>query len=269
MENKPQEIFNNSQKLKLSDTISFSCRKELPCFNKCCADINIVLTPYDIIRLKNTLNITSVEFLEKYAVLPFNKQQKLPVVILKMGDTAEKSCQLLSEAGCSVYEDRPWACRMYPVGLAAPAEGSSEEPFYFLMEEPGCHGLKEKREITVEDWIKEQGVDEYEEIGRLFAEITMHPVLLAGMDLDPQKMEMFYMVCYNIDKYRRFVFESSFLKSFEVDEATVEKITNDDVELLKFGFQWLKFSLFKEKTMTVKPEVLKEKKTSLKDAKVK
>ena len=92
MENKAVNPIDDAQKLKLNDIFSFSCNKSLPCFNQCCADINIVLTPYDIIRLKNRLNITSDEFLSKYAVVPFSKQQKLPVVILKMKEDKGKPC---------------------------------------------------------------------------------------------------------------------------------------------------------------------------------
>ena len=60
---------------------------------------------------------------------------------------------------------------------------------------------------------------------------------------------MFYTVCYNIDKFREFVFHSTFLKRFKVDEETVKKIKDDDKELLLFGFNWLKYCLFGEKTM--------------------
>jgi Fe-S-cluster containining protein len=263
MDTTPQEIINKAPRLTISDTISFACRKELPCFNQCCADINIVLTPLDIIRLKNRLGISSDEFLGKYGVIPFNKQQKLPVVILKMEKNERKSCQLLSQDGCTVYEDRPWACRMYPVGLAASekkGDGTSEV-FYFLMDEEQCQGLKENREITIEDWIKEQGIGEYEEVGQLFNDVTMHKAMLSGHELGPKQMEMFYMVCYNIDKFRRFVFESRFLQTVEVDEALLDKLKTDDIELFKFGINWLKFSLFNEKTMKIKPEVLESKKT--------
>jgi hypothetical protein len=66
------------------------------------------------------------------------------------------------------------------------------------------------------------------------------------------------MTCYNIDKFRKFVFESKFLELFEVDPATLDRIKSDDQELLKFGFKWLKFGLLGERTMKVKEEVLKK-----------
>jgi hypothetical protein len=52
------------------------------------------------------------------------------------------------------------------------------------------------------------------------------------------------MVCYNVDRFRRFVFESSFLDRYEVDADTVAKIREDDVALLRFGLRWLKGTLF-------------------------
>ena len=65
------------------------------------------------------LTSLSAEFLEKYTIQPFTKDQKLPVVILKLNDDEIKQCQFVKEEGCSIYEDRPWSCRMYPIGLAS------------------------------------------------------------------------------------------------------------------------------------------------------
>jgi hypothetical protein len=46
--------------------IRFRCRKDIDCFNACCKNIDIMLTPYDIVRLKTRLGITSTEFLREY-----------------------------------------------------------------------------------------------------------------------------------------------------------------------------------------------------------
>ena len=88
-------------------------------------------------------------------------------------------------------------------------------------------------------------------MGKLFKEISLHNYFEKGKKLTPPQLEMFYTVCYNIDKFREFVFESSFLQRFVVPEETVNKIKEDDVELLKFGFEWLKYCLFGEKTIKV------------------
>ncbi len=248
------------------DRFAFSCHRQIQCFNRCCADVNIFLTPYDIIRMKKRLGLSSEEFLERYTFMPIEKNQKYPVVMLEMVDSNEKNCPFVSESkGCTIYEDRPWPCRMYPVGLASPRDGEANlrEEFYFLMKESHCEGFAEQKEWTISEWMEDQGVEAYNEIGELFKEIALHKGFEESKTLSPQKMEMFFMVCYNVDVFRRFVFESRFLEMFEVDSETQERIREDDVELLKFGFQWLKFSLFGEKTMTVKPNVLEDKKREL------
>jgi hypothetical protein len=102
-------------------------------------------------------------------------------------------------------------------------------------------------------------------MGKGFKEITLHSYFQEGKNLSPQKMEMFFMVCYNIDQFRDFVFQSTFLDKFEVDPKTLEKIKEDDVELLKFGYDWLKFALFGEKTIDVKSDVLEAKRKDLEE----
>jgi hypothetical protein len=61
-----------------------------------------------------------------------------------------------------------------------------------------------------------------------------------------QKMNIFIMVSYDLDSFRSFVFNSSFLTRFDITPDVVDKIKSDDEELLKFGFDWLKFALFAE-----------------------
>ncbi len=64
---------------------------------------------------------------------------------------------------------------------------------------------------------------------------------------------MLFMALYNIDKFRDFVFNSTFLDRFEVEEPDrIEKIKSSDEELLKFAFDWIKFGLFGEKLFWVK-----------------
>jgi hypothetical protein len=57
---------------------------------------------------------------------------------------------------------------------------------------------------------------------------------------------MFFLVSYNIDKFREFVFDSTFLQRYEVDASLSAAIKNDEIALLKFGLKWLKWLLFKE-----------------------
>jgi hypothetical protein len=86
----------------------------------------------------------------------------------------------------------------------------------------------------------------------LFSSLTI-PLSAQNPDIDnPHIHKMVFMALYNIDKFRDFVFRSSFLNRFEVEPARIEKIKRSDLELLKFGFDWIKFGLFGQKLFKVK-----------------
>lgn len=260
-----ETILKEYPRLSEESEFCFKCHKNVPCFNACCGDVNIFLTPYDILRLKNRLGITSGEFLAKYTLSPFDENTKYPIILLKMEDNEKKSCPFVTDEGCSVYEDRPWPCRMYPLGLASPKDdpqiGSQE--FYFVLNEDVCKGHLEDHRYTVHEWIEDQGIEPYTEMGELYKDITLNDFFVKGGQLEPKKMEMFFTACYNIDKFREFVFDSSFLQRFEVDSETQERIKGDDVEMLKFGFRWIRFAFFGEDTIQIKSEVREARKKEI------
>lgn len=65
---------------------------------------------------------------------------------------------------------------------------------------------------------------------------------------------MAFMACFNVDQFRRFVFGSTFLSKFDVSEERVENMKSDDVELMIFGFDWLKFFLRGQPTLALRKE---------------
>jgi Fe-S-cluster containining protein len=149
-----EKILADFDRLGPDDEFTFGCHPGVSCFNCCCSDVNIFLSPYDVMRLKQRLGMTSGEFLDRYALLPVQREMRTPVVLLRMNDDDAKTCPFLEDAGCGVYADRPWPCRMYPVGLAAQkdtADGWRGDRFYFLMEEEGCRGFREATRWSVKD----------------------------------------------------------------------------------------------------------------------
>jgi len=253
-----ETVLKDYPRLKGDDTFNFQCNSGLPCFNQCCRDVNIFLTPYDILRMKQALKITSTEFLERYTLLPVDRNQQYPVVLLAMEEEDEHPCHFVTQQGCDIYSDRPWACRMYPIGLASPKEDAPEEEFCFLMQEDICKGVEQPKEWTLRDWMSNQGIDRYNEFGEAFKEIVLHDWFQQGKQLTSKQMEMFHMVCYDIDRYRRFLYDSTFFDRFIVDETLVEKMRTDDELLLFFGFKWLRFCLFKEPTIEVREDAVPE-----------
>ncbi len=254
-----EKILGDYPRLGPDDKFKFGCHPGVSCFNRCCGDVNIFLLPYDVLRMKKRLGMTSSDFLEKYAILPVQKDMRTPVVVLRMNDDETKSCPFLTEKGCGIYTDRPWPCRMYPVGLAASKDtpdGWRGQRFYFLMQEEGCQGFEQAKEWTVKQWLDDQGVDEYDEWGEAFKELTLHKFFETGGSLSPERMHMLFVACYDLDKFREFVFQSTLLERFEVDEDLVEEMGYNDETLLRFAFLWLRFSLFGEPTVRAKEDAV-------------
>jgi hypothetical protein len=178
-----------------------------------------------------------------------------------MKDTMGKECPFVDpEKGCTVYADRPWPCRMYPMGIASPNEKiqTGESRFFFILQEDICLGLKEDRRLTVHEWMDEQGVSEYDEFGELFKQVTLNEKFSQGLQLSPQQIDMYWNSLYDLDKFRRFIFETSFLNRFELPDEEIESIKGNDEALLRFGFKWVEMALFKKETIPIKPEVKKQ-----------
>ncbi len=250
----PDKILKECTRLGLDDRFTFQCNPQMSCFGRCCHDVTIVLTPYDVLRMKRSLGIDSSEFLDRYTLRLQNAEQKFPIVILRMAEEESKPCQFLTGEGCGIYQNRPWACRMYPLGLAEPKSATPNDmPFHFVIAEDLCKGHGEGVSLSVREWIECQGIQEFEMMSGGFKELTLHDFWDGGKALTPQQSDMFYMACYDLDRFRRFVFETRFLKLFEVDEARVEALRTDDQELLDFGTQWLRFSIFGERSMRLQP----------------
>jgi len=87
----------------------------------------------------------------------------------------------------------------------------------------------------------------------------LHPFWNGEEPLSPEQIDMYYTACYDLDRFRRFVFDTRFLELFEIDEDRIDAMRNSDLELSEFAMQWLKFSLFKERTMKIRRSVIESK----------
>jgi hypothetical protein len=113
--------------------------------------------------------------------------------------------------------------------------------------EAHCLGFEEDRSWTVLEWRQDQGVDTHDRINAQWTDLIVRKRSFPpNMHWTEQAKQMFFMASYNIDKFRKFVFESSFLTRYAVDESLLETLRNDDVALLDFGLKWLKGMLFQE-----------------------
>jgi len=239
------------------DTFSFRCHSELDCFTQCCKNLNLFLYPYDVIRLKNCLGISSDQFLETYIDIVLRDSNFFPEVVLRMSKDKEKTCLFLTESGCSVYPDRPDTCRMYPmeVGIIYNNKSKKETPVYFFRPPDFCQGQYENKTWTVKTWSRDQDAE-------IYRKMTIRWTNLKQLFQDNPwgkegpygpKGKMAFMATYNIDRFRDFVCNSSFLKRYKVKTEILKKVREDDVELMKLGFDWVKFFLWGIKSKNIKP----------------
>lgn len=249
----PEAIQEKLQRLT-DGTFRFACHPGVPCFTECCRDLRLMLTPYDILRLKIHLHLDAGTFLERYGESRFDEQRNLPMVYLKMLEDDRKVCPFVSQDGCCVYEDRPAACRIYPIAQATRRHRVHKTVLdqYFLLRENHCRGFEQDRLWTIDDWLEDQGLEPYHEWNNLWMDLITHPRLHSGPALSTRQHQMFFLASYNLDKFREFVLGSRFLTAFEITEEVAEAIRESDESLLKLAFSWLTFSLFNEPTLKMR-----------------
>ncbi len=243
-------------RLEEGDTFSFHCHPGLSCFNWCCRNLNLFLYPYDLLRLKQRLGITSDQFVDQYVDIVLRPSSHFPEVLLRMAENDEKTCPFLTDQGCSVYPDRPDTCRSFPVerGSLYDENAKKPKPIHFFRPPDFCLGQHEDKTWTIETWDEDQDARSYCQMTSRWAEVRRlfqtDPWGKEGPDGPRGKMA--FMAAYNIDRFREFVFESSFLKRYKVKAARLKKIKNDEQELMKFGFEWIKFFVWGVKTKAIR-----------------
>ena len=238
-----------------NDTFRFECHSGVACFTRCCHDADMYLYPYDIVRLKQRLGISSEAFLEQHTITALRDMPYFPNVMLKMSDREGKPCTFLTEAGCSVYEDRPYSCRAYPLepAMYGDEQGRIKMQCY-VMRHGHCLGHREKKEWSADRWMADQQMIDYNDINarwaRLAARFNTNPFGPQG--IDSPAMKMTFMAAYNMDTFRRFVFDSTFLSKFDVSDGRMAAIRENDTELLILGMDWIDRFLFGEGSLQQK-----------------
>ncbi|VAW37641.1 hypothetical protein MNBD_DELTA03-1243 [hydrothermal vent metagenome] len=190
------------QLLKANEVFKFHCHAGISCFTDCCRQLELALTPYDVLRLKKALGLTSGRFLEQYTVIEFEPEDLHPRVYLGMVDDGQASCPFVGSEGCRVYNDRPGACRTYPLGRGASLEAQGDKALHILIREPHCHGFAEDREQTLEQWQNDQDLQEYNHYNDEMLAIVNHPALLAGQRMNQKQADDFVLCLYDLDRFR-------------------------------------------------------------------
>ncbi len=241
--------------------IEFSCHKGIGCWNACCSNIDISLTPYDVLRMKTRLGITSTEFLKDYTV-PYEMEKDGIAGIKFRPIEGGSACRFMKPEGCDIYTDRPTACRYYPVALLSMRKQDEyvDRDSYAIVKEDHCKGHYEKRPVTIADYRKEQGLVEYDDLARGWRQLVLKKKSSGPAIGKPslRSRQLFFMACYDIDRFREFVFAESFNKLFELKPEERESFATDDAALLQFAFRFLRQVMFGEESIALNAEAAQE-----------
>jgi len=237
--------------------IQFQCRKGIACWNACCSNIDISLTPYDILRLKQRLNLSSGEFLQQFTVPYEMEQGGLAGVKMRPVENGT-ACRFMTDEGCSMYADRPTACRYYPLALLSMRRQDEYTDIrsYALVKESHCLGHNENKQLSIDGYRHDQGVEEYDELARGWHQLILKKKSSGPSVGKPSKssLQLFFMVCYDLDRFRSFVVSDGFNELYDLDTEETIDILGDDTKLMLFGFRFLKQVLFGENSISMKKD---------------
>ncbi|RJQ86506.1 MAG: YkgJ family cysteine cluster protein [Desulfobacteraceae bacterium] len=230
--------------IQAGETFGFACHSDLGCFTRCCRNLNLFLYPYDMLRLKTNLNLTSDQFIDRHVDIVLRDGHHFPEVLLRMADDEQHSCPFLAPSGCRVYADRPHTCRTFPVeqGVLYDAATRRGTPISFFRPPDFCLGRYEVRTWSIETWNQDQESNRHHDFNLSWAELRRL------FENDPwgaegprgARAKMVFMAAYNLDPFRDFVFSSTFLNRFHVKAELVKKLRRSDEALLTFGFEWIR-----------------------------
>ncbi|OQY52955.1 MAG: zinc/iron-chelating domain-containing protein [Desulfobacteraceae bacterium 4572_89] len=230
----------------VDEPMNFDCSQENICFNDCCRDLNQALTPYDILRLKNNLGVSSQDFLKKYTYLHYGPGSGLPIVEFKPNPATGHECPFVTEKGCFVYEDRPGSCRLYPLAraISRSRETGVITEYFALIEESHCKGFGRKTKLTVGQWLEGQDVEVHNQNNdKLMELISLKNRILPGK-LEGAQSDQFYLALYDLDEFRTRIFDQDLAEDFNLPLSFLNFIKSNDEALLDFGIEWVKNMLF-------------------------
>lgn len=224
-----------------ADCFQFGCHPGVPCFNQCCRDLVQALTPYDIVRLKSALGMSSEDFIAHYAVIHDGPGTGLPVASLRFTDNAERTCPFVSPAGCRVYDHRPGSCRLYPLARAIKRlrrDGTLSE-YYALLKEAHCRGFAENQSQGVRQWVTGQGLTEYLQMSDALMELIALKNRLRPGPLSADLAKLVRLAFYNVEKLKAQALDGD-LEGMDAPGIGPLPDQGDDRKWLLWGLRWIR-----------------------------
>jgi hypothetical protein len=83
---------------------------------------------------------------------------------------------------------------------------------YAIVKEKHCHGHLEPRKLTIDEYRQDQGIVEYDKLGRGWRQLVLKKKSSGPTVGTPSKrsLQLWFMACYDLDRFRAFVASDPF-----------------------------------------------------------
>ena len=171
-------------KLGMEDTFKFGCKQCGACCRK--RSVPIAITSVDLYNIAKATNLHPMDAMIEFTECLPGPDSKLPVLYLK--ERVDGSCKLLRNGKCTVQQDKPVVCRVFPLGRL------SDGKTFTYFTQGACEG--EGREIKLKDWLDEFNLPALDDACILWAKMLVGTgKYMQKLLSKPQKMNDFFSDC--------------------------------------------------------------------------
>lgn len=115
---------------------------------------------------------------------------------------------------------------------------------FVLMREAHCRGFEQPGSQSVREWIRDQEIVTYNAFNdRLMEIIRLKNQVLPG-PLDLRGRQSFRLGLYDLNAFRSHLETKGVPRAMGRDPSAPDLSMGDDLELLRFGHDWVRFVLF-------------------------
>ena len=176
-----------TEPLAPSDAVELACGTEGCSANCCAAGPPIVLNPYEISRIRAESGMPYEDLLD---VFETGRAKGFPLVMLPR----TPACFFLTAQGCRIYNARPLACRLFPLGRVYHQSRSH----IVLPGNNRCDGLVSSPSRTVTEYLADQETGRFIEMADQWIDFVSEMEQLDLPDT-PVTSVAFHMLVYSPD----------------------------------------------------------------------
>lgn len=208
---------NRAEPVRPKDWVCFKCHR---CAD-CCRDLEdqLMLEPLDAYNLARCLReqgvVSSIDDVYSQFAHTEMLEGLLPIYMMNT-EGADHACIFLKDGRCSVYECRPYVCRIYPFNVRPGQRGETFE-FYRCIDQHAAHFSNGR--VLVMDWLNENFARESQEFWT--AEGNVLPTLgclLNKLDVSEFQACLFQILHY---RYYNYDLEQPFMPQYHKNMAAL------------------------------------------------